>query len=74
MTTISFEPGSVTTRISGFECAGNSLAVHPDYLNAQIDFFDLAAGSVTSVACDPQPRGTFVLRGYAAVPVVAGAI
>ncbi len=57
ITTISFEPGVVTYRINGFECPSDTLAVHPDNLNAQIDFFDLAAGTVSSIACDPQPRG-----------------
>jgi YVTN family beta-propeller protein len=57
ITTISFEPGVVTYRINGFECPSETLAVHPDNLNAQIDFFDLAAGTVSSIACDPQPRG-----------------
>ncbi len=56
-TTISFEPGVVTYKINGFECPSDTLAVHPDNQNAQIDFFDLAAGTVTSVPCDLQPRG-----------------
>ncbi len=56
-TTISFEPGVITYKINGFECPSETLAVHPDNLNAQIDFFDLAAGTVSSVACDPSPRG-----------------
>ncbi|MCY2959532.1 MAG: YncE family protein [Planctomycetota bacterium] len=56
-TIISFEPGVVTYKINGFECPSETLAVHPDNLNAQIDFFDLAAGTVSSIACDPSPRG-----------------
>jgi YVTN family beta-propeller protein len=57
ITTISFEPGVVTYHVNGFECTSDTLAVHPDNLNAQIDFFDLAAGTVTSLPCDAQPRG-----------------
>jgi YVTN family beta-propeller protein len=56
-TSIAFEPGVVTYRVNGFECPSDSLAVHPDNLNDQIDFFDLAAGTVSSIPCDPDPRG-----------------
>jgi DNA-binding beta-propeller fold protein YncE len=56
-TTISFEPGVVTYKVNGFECTSDTLAVHPDNLNDQIDFFDLAAGTVTSIPCDLDPRG-----------------
>jgi YVTN family beta-propeller protein len=55
--TLSFEPGVVTYRINGFECASDTLAVHPDFLADQIDFFDLAAGTVSSVPCAADPRG-----------------
>ncbi len=55
--TLSFEPGVVTYRINGFEVPSNTLAVHPDFLADQIDFFDLAAGTVSSVPCAADPRG-----------------
>ena len=57
MTTISFEPGVITYKINGFEVPSETLAVHADNLANQIDFFDLTAGNVTSLACDPAPRG-----------------
>jgi YVTN family beta-propeller protein len=57
ITSIAFEPGVVTYRVNGFECPSDTLAVHPDNVNDQIDFFDLAAGTVSSIPCDPDPRG-----------------
>ena len=56
-TTISFEPGVITYKINGFECPSDTLAVHPDFLADQIDFFDLVAGTVSSVPCAADPRG-----------------
>lgn len=60
MTTISFEPGVVTSKINGFVVPSETLAIHADNLANQIDYFDLAAGTVTSVACDTAPRGIAV--------------
>lgn len=59
-TTIAFEPGVVTSTINGFVVPSETLAIHPDNLANQIDYFDLAAGTVTSVACDTAPRGIAV--------------
>ncbi|MCC6409689.1 MAG: hypothetical protein IT453_21220 [Planctomycetes bacterium] len=57
LTSISFEPGVLTSTINGFVVPSETLAIHPDNLANQIDYFDLAAGTVTSVACDLAPRG-----------------
>jgi YVTN family beta-propeller protein len=56
-TTISFEPGVITYRVNGFVCPSDTLAVHADFYADEIDFFDLAAGTVTSVPCAADPRG-----------------
>jgi len=56
-TTISFEPGVVTYKVNGFVCPSDTLAVHADFVANQIDFFDLAAGTVSSVPCTIAPRG-----------------
>ncbi|MCK6445741.1 MAG: hypothetical protein L6Q99_05055 [Planctomycetes bacterium] len=59
-TTIAFEPGVVVSTINGFVVPSETLAIHPDNLANQIDYFDLSAGTVTSVACATAPRGIAV--------------
>jgi YVTN family beta-propeller protein len=56
-TTLAPEPGVVTVDFTGLKCVDNDTAIHPDFNNAQIDFFDLSAGTVLSTACATRPRG-----------------
>lgn len=68
-TSIAFEPGVVAYRINGFECPSDTLAVHPDSIADEIDFFDLAAGTVSSLPCDADPRGIAMTPDGATVVV-----
>ena len=72
---IAFEPGTITNRPSPFAVATDTLAIHPDVLNDEIDFFDLAAGTVSSIpALAPDPRGIAVTpNGQTAVIAHFGA-
>lgn len=54
------ENGVQRASFSGFEFASNSIVVLPDFGNDEIDFFDIVAGTVSSVASTPRPRGVDV--------------
>ncbi len=56
-TTIAFEPGAIVSNPSQLEIIDEMTAIAPDFWNDQIDFFDLAAGTVSSLAAQDQPRG-----------------
>ena len=60
--TISLTPESGVQRayFSQFELASDTIAVLPDFSNDEIDFFDLAAGTVTSVASVARPYGVSI--------------
>jgi YVTN family beta-propeller protein len=54
--TTSFGVWAVVYTFSAYEIApDNNTVVFPDLFNAQIQFFDIAAGTVMSVACDANP-------------------
>jgi DNA-binding beta-propeller fold protein YncE len=57
---LSPENGQVSATFSSFEMASNSIAVVPDYWNDEVDFFDIVAGTVTSVASVANPRGVSI--------------
>jgi len=54
------ENGVARASFSGFACATNSIVVLPDFGNDEIDFFDIAAGTVNSVPSAPKPIGVDV--------------
>ncbi len=51
-----FEPGVITATFSNFELIDDTTAVQADFYNDELDFFDLAAGTVSSIPCDADPR------------------
>lgn len=54
------ENGVARASFSQFACASNSIVILPDFGNDEIDFFDIVAGTVTSVASTPRPIGVDV--------------
>ncbi|MEM7308023.1 MAG: hypothetical protein AAF682_15195 [Planctomycetota bacterium] len=56
-TTISFEPGQVTTIFSDLAFLTPTVVVQADFWNDQIELIDVTTGAVTTLPCDADPRG-----------------
>jgi len=63
VTALSFEPGQITTSFTGLEFVSPTVALHANYWDDQLVFFDVALGSVTTVPCADAPRGVAAAIG-----------
>ena len=63
VTAISFEPGQVTTSFAGLEFLTPTVVLHADFWNDQLELFNVALGTVTTLPCAADPRGVAVALG-----------